>query len=265
MTTATAERWAFHIGLDRIEDPEGGRRGLRLPPLNGVADARALALLTDGAGFDDVRRFLDDSARKAAVLDALGEAAEKLSPGSLLVLTYAGHGSQVPDDDGDGAESDGLDETWELYDLTLTDDELHTAFDRFRAGVAVVIVSDSCHSSSIMYVQAPPPDPRYVTLCQPVADPPAVVPEVVDLFAASMLCLSGCSDSGVAFEVNGRGVLSTALEGAWHDDPSATWAGLIDQTVARVDASFPQQRPTMTVSKAGKDLLDVAALTGPDH
>ena len=65
----------------------------------------------------------------------------------MFLLTYSGHGSQVPDKNGDETE-DGYDETWVLYDRQLVDDELYALWSKFAAGVRIVVLSDSCHSGT---------------------------------------------------------------------------------------------------------------------
>ena len=69
----------------------------------------------------------------------------------MFLVTYAGHGGQVPDTTGD--EVDGFDETWCLFDGQLIDDELFTLWTRFRPGVRILMISDSCHSGTA--VRAP--------------------------------------------------------------------------------------------------------------
>ncbi|QPI72243.1 caspase family protein [Sphingobium sp. Cam5-1] len=51
-------------------------------------------------------------------------------------------------------EPDGLDETWCLYDGQLIDDELSYALSAFKAGVRIIVVSDSCHSGSVVKTAA---------------------------------------------------------------------------------------------------------------
>jgi hypothetical protein len=54
----------------------------------------------------------------------MGQAAQLLAPGDILLLAYSGERSQVSDVHGD--EPDAQDETWVLSDRQLVDDELHT-------------------------------------------------------------------------------------------------------------------------------------------
>lgn len=145
---------SIHIGLNEV-DPvcHGGWN----PPLRGcVSDARAMQALAQARGFEPRAALLDAQATAAAVKDAIGAAADELVFGDMLLVTYAGHGAQIPDgqdsgrNDGRGGdERDGLDETWVLYDRHLVDDELFALWGRCRPGVRVLLVSDSCHSGTV--------------------------------------------------------------------------------------------------------------------
>lgn len=95
--------------------------------------------------------MLDGEATKANTVGVLRSLVAPLRSGDHFLFTYSGHGSWVPDRDGD--EADGRDEVLVLADYLdggiLTDDELHTIIDGRRRGVKVTIVSDSCHSGSV--------------------------------------------------------------------------------------------------------------------
>ena len=62
-------------------------------------------------------------------------------------MTYSGHGGQVPD--GDDEEADSSDETWVAFDRQIVDDELYELWGKFKPGVRIVVLSDSCHSGSV--------------------------------------------------------------------------------------------------------------------
>jgi metacaspase-1 len=68
-----------------------------------------------------------------------------LQSGDLLFVSYSGHGGQITDVSGE--EDDKLDETWCLYDGEPIDDEVFLELRRIAAGVPVLVLSDSCHSS----------------------------------------------------------------------------------------------------------------------
>lgn len=71
--------------------------------------------------------------------------------GDRVAFTYSGHGTWVPDRDGD--EADGRDEALVCKDYTsgglLLDDELAVLFSEVPFGVRRVILSDSCHSGTV--------------------------------------------------------------------------------------------------------------------
>jgi len=99
--------------------------------------------------------LLTAAATRQAVLDGIDAAAKSLKSGDQFVLYYSGHGGQMPDvnnkkivDGGD--EADGLDETWCLYDGELIDDILYQRWFKFKAGVNIIVLSDSCHSGSVI-------------------------------------------------------------------------------------------------------------------
>src|SRR5262245_2373115 len=85
-------------------------------------------------------QLLTKAATRKAVVGKILDAANKLKSGDIFFLTYSGHGGQVPDQNSD--ESDGLDETWCLYDGQLLDDELFYALGQFAAGTRILILSD---------------------------------------------------------------------------------------------------------------------------
>jgi metacaspase-1 len=82
------------------------------------------------------------------VIDAIERAADALDPGDFFFCTYSGHGGQVPDRN-DEEEEDRSDETWLLYDRQLVDDELYALWAKFKPGVRIFLLSDSCHSGSV--------------------------------------------------------------------------------------------------------------------
>jgi hypothetical protein len=116
-----------------------------------VNDATDWAGVLSERGFK-VASLLDDQATKAAMLKSMGELIGKAGKGDTLVITFSGHGTYQPDTDGD--EIDGLDEALCPYDLqtngeALTDDEIRNLFLTRKAGVRIVLISDSCHSGTV--------------------------------------------------------------------------------------------------------------------
>jgi hypothetical protein len=152
---------SLHIGVNKIDR---SHYAADVPDLEGcVPDALYMARLASDRGFTVLPPLLDEHAKSDAVLDALELLAGADAPGGpleagdILLLTFAGHGGQVPNDDGTRLPSESSawgtdaerDETWCLYDRQLIDDELFACWARFAPGVRILVVSDSCHSGSI--------------------------------------------------------------------------------------------------------------------
>jgi hypothetical protein len=94
-----------------------------------------------------VQTLLTRRATRSAVLGGIAKARTALKSGDIFLLTYSGHGGQVPDRSNE--EPDGQDETWCLYDGELIDDEIYAALGRFARGVRALVFSDSCHSGTV--------------------------------------------------------------------------------------------------------------------
>jgi hypothetical protein len=136
---------SLHIGINRVDPARyGGWDGA----LSGCEnDAQTMAAIAAAEGFT-VRHLTAPAATGENILLEIRRAAQALTAGDTFLLTYAGHGGQVPDPGG-AEETDQQDETWVAYDRQVLDDEMEGAFAEFAAGVAVVVVSDSCHSGTV--------------------------------------------------------------------------------------------------------------------
>lgn len=139
---------SLHIGLNYI-DPNAydGWNGELFGCIN---DANAMQAIADSMGYRS-SKLIDSQATAAAVTSQIGAAASELQSGDIFLLTYAGHGSQMPD--AAGEEADGKNETWLLWDRMLIDNELYQLWSQFAAGVRVFMVSDSCHSGTMLRAQ----------------------------------------------------------------------------------------------------------------
>ena len=111
------------------------------------ADAEDMAAIGKSRKFT-VKSLMTKAATRANVLTEIKKAAKSLKSGDIFMLTYSGHGGQLPDLNND--EPDAQDETWCLYDGELVDDELYSLFAQFAKGVRILVFSDSCHSGTVV-------------------------------------------------------------------------------------------------------------------
>jgi hypothetical protein len=145
---ATAARHALLIGINEY---------LELPDLRGAANdvERMRGLLIQRYGFEpeNVTVLLNEQATRQGILTALDDLGERVGPEDTVWIHYSGHGSQVPD--GNGDEEDGLDETICPHDARtegvadITDDEFDGRISRLNVAW-VVATLDSCHSGTAL-------------------------------------------------------------------------------------------------------------------
>lgn len=137
--------FALAIGLNSV-DPNhySGWAG----ELSGCeSDATDMEAIASSRGFE-TEMLLTKKATRKNLRKKLECLADRMKAGDLLVVSYSGHGGQVPDINGD--EDDDLDETWCLYDGEFLDDELFELWVKFRPGVRILLFSDSCHSGTVL-------------------------------------------------------------------------------------------------------------------
>jgi hypothetical protein len=115
-----------------------------------VNDAHDWRAALEGRGFS-VSTLLDRQATGKAMRERMGSLVAQARAGDTVLIQYSGHGSFVPDSNGD--ESDGTDECLCPYDVgakgPVTDDDLFEIFSAKVAGVRLVMISDSCHSGTV--------------------------------------------------------------------------------------------------------------------
>lgn len=135
---------SIHIGLDRVhEDVYQGW----LPELSAAsADALAMRRVADQMGCAS-RLLVNEAATLDAVMTALEATIERLVPGDLLLVTYAGHMTTLA---GGGDDPDGWDEAWCLHDGILMDDQFHDLLAGAPEGSDIVVVTDSCFAAGMV-------------------------------------------------------------------------------------------------------------------
>ena len=148
---------SIHIGVNQ---PATEEQPLSLSEDN----AWMMAGLAHQAGYAASHLLRGGAATVGAVRDILSAAARALEPRQTLLVTFSGHGSRVPDANGD--ERDKWDETWCLHDADLVDDQLTEIWRLAAAGSRVLVVSESCFGGGVgRYgddVAASPPPERPV-------------------------------------------------------------------------------------------------------
>ena len=128
---------SIHIGLDYNGTlPTCGKDAL---------DMQEIAI---SQNFETTHLLQNEEATCDTVKELITKASETLVSGDMLFISYSGHGSYVVDTSGDGDEE--KDQVWCLYDRYLLDDELYALWTLFEDGVRIFVVSDSCHSGTVI-------------------------------------------------------------------------------------------------------------------
>lgn len=134
---------SIHIGVDRVDaNHYGGEFALA----SCVNDARKMREIAENLGYDTAT-LENDGATVSAFTGFMRGAISDLIAGDSVLITFSGHGSQIPNIS-DDQEPDSLDETLCFYDRMLVDDEFYALLGQFRKGVRVHAVFDSCHSAT---------------------------------------------------------------------------------------------------------------------
>ena len=150
----SGRRRALCVGVDRYPDPRHRLAGC-------VADARMWANALGRLGFE-ATLLTDEQATRAALQRELLSLVSDSRMGDVIVFQYAGHGTHVPDLDGD--DEDGQDEALCPVDFAsgalYIDDDIAEALAKLPDGVNLTCFMDCCHSgtNTRVAVGGPPSD-----------------------------------------------------------------------------------------------------------
>jgi hypothetical protein len=148
---------ALLIGINRYKIPGADLRGC----VNDVNNLKAALLKHFSFQEKNIKILTDLKATKKAMQDGITGLVKGAKRGDVLLFHYSGHGSNVPDDNGD--EADSRDEILCPTDLDwkdpMTDDWLRTAFDKVPAEVNLTVIMDCCHSGTNTRVLVSPDAP----------------------------------------------------------------------------------------------------------
>jgi len=281
-----SRRHALVIGIDTYPGfgPESQLAGA-------VRDAETMAaVLTERHGFapGDVLRLFETEATRGAILEALEELRRRVSDDDQVVLFFSGHGSQMPDREGD--EGDGLDETLvpcdsshaEAENRDITDDEInHWAASVLEVTPHLTLIFDCCHGGTLQRpgwrIRRVPADLRPVELLPPSP----VIWRDVDP-GPRPLVATACRDDEAAVELPpsvagaDRGAFSFHfIEALRRAGKRATWRKVFARATRALAVHCPDQHPqlsgdgldvpvfsggrTADRGQAGRRLLDLAA------
>ncbi len=249
-----------------------------------VNDARLIAgLLRDRFGFpeENVTLLTDETAARDGILGAMDALADATGPDDIVVMFFAGHGSQMTDREGD--EPDGLDETIVPYDTgraglegveahenrDITDDEINAWLLRVTEKTGfVTLIFDSCHSGTITRdtfgaktrflepdlrpVEELPPSPLKGTTTRSAGATQEGGPSGWLPLGERYVLIAGCRDEESSHEHHDsennaqHGALTFFLSRALADArPGTTYRDVYEQVRPSVTATYPKQHPQM--------------------
>lgn len=238
---------SLHLGLNAVDPAHYAGWDGRLAACEN--DAVAMTELAAREGFETTT-LLTRAATREALHAFLEAAAEELVEGDVCLLTVSAHGGHIPDFNGDETDDPAdfrRDETLCLYDFQVADDELFLLWSRFRPGVRIVVIPDTCHSQTMIRVN-PLTFPGAPAPLAERAAKPRVMPEWAELATvrqnfdryreealsyaeikesvilnplktpvkASVLSISACRDDEQALDGTTHGAFTGALLEVWN-------------------------------------------------
>lgn len=234
------------VGLESLDGP--------------VNDAKAFAgVLRSRYGLEDgdiVELHDAQATRKAILAKFRSHLVSRAREGDTAIFYFAGHGSQVKDNDGD--EGDLLDETIVPYDgrmpsaaaRDIVDDELREHFEMLTEnGVHVVVILDACHAGSGQRARATAR--RADPLGKPAAERTRIEPQ--DLLPKSgkgpmPVLLAAAQSHQLAYEAEFHDVVygrftRALVESLQRSGPRETYLDLFSEIAVRLRADGAGQRP----------------------
>ncbi|MGE0811767.1 MAG: caspase family protein [Vicinamibacterales bacterium] len=244
-------------------------------PLDGCANDSRLVrrLLVDRFGFPEanITQLLNADATREAMLAAFDALMAATGTDDVVVIHYAGHGSQMRDREGD--EPSGFDSTLMPWDTgrephenrDITDDEIHLKLVALAAKTPhITLLVDACHSGTITRdafgakTRAVAPDLRPVSRLPPSPIPGGALPRTRSGASGWLplgdryVLISGCRDDEEAMEYvpadgsGPNGALTYFLCQALGTATAATtYRDVFELVAARVSAYNKSQHPQM--------------------
>lgn len=241
--------------------------------LNGcVNDANDWAEELQGKGFS-VDLLIDKVAVKKAIVSSIEKLISASKSGDTTLITYSGHGTWTPDQNGD--EKDFRDEAICPHDsdtgALITDDELHELFIARERGVRLIMISDSCHSGTLARF-APsigsdiPEKVRFLSPEIPLRHDPLALQlarstdrtaRVRGLSRSSALLFAGCQDTEFSWDAafNGRpnGAFTRVALDVLRQAKPATYRDWFRAVRAKLPSVDYPQTPNLSGTSAQKN------------
>jgi hypothetical protein len=153
---------ATPAAIDRAWRGTGRRRAICVginayptQPLTGcVADAELWAKTFVAAGFEPPTMLLDSTATRQGIIDTLSRTFETSRAGDIIAFQFSGHGTEVPDLNGDETVNGEPNNDQALcpFDFAdgkfLIDDDIAELFRKIPNGVSVTCFLDNCYSGT---------------------------------------------------------------------------------------------------------------------
>ncbi|MFA1627619.1 caspase family protein [Rhizobium mongolense] len=249
---------SLHIGINSVDPAHYA--GWSGPLAACEFDAQDMEEIAAGLGYDTTL-LLTKNATRDKVIAQIRKAADDLQPGDIFFMSCSSHGGRVPDFNGDEAD-DATDETLCLYDGQLLDDELYELWAKFRAGVRVMVISDSCHSGTVVKAVLPGAVvPAVETMVRAMpnavaartfrqnrsfytglgrsmtgAEAQSVTRAKDSPISCSVRLISGCQDNQESLDGVGNGAFTAALINVWNH-------GQFDRDYAAFHKAIQKQLP----------------------
>ena len=244
-------KFALLVGIANYKNPQYQLRG----PLNDVRNF--CNVLTSVYGFDtrNIAVLTDRDASRNEILihleELLGASCVEGSGPCHLVFYYSGHGTQVPDVDGD--EADHLDEAIVPWDFdgstnsTITDDMIYERCAKYyKKGMTIDLIYDSCFSGGMeraIHHKFIPVDSSYSHL--PKATKLVPVPSMVVWTASKENQVSEEQEFSYASMSQVEGVFTHYLVQAIKDHSDATRLAMIKLVRQKIKNDGFEQTPEL--------------------
>ncbi len=271
--TGARTKRALSIGIDAYE---------KISVLDGcVNDVKLMRqVLTEVFGFDEANMTLltNEQANRVNILAALDTLIEQTGEGDIVVIHYAGHGSQMTDLEGD--EPSGLDSTimpvnsegWSGDNHDITDDEIHLRLLKLGEKTDyITLIFDCCHSGTITRDafggkarsapadRRPPEEIRAMRQRLGIAlldrsNPRRNGPSGLLPLSGKYVLMSGCRDEELSYEHKPEALGGETAHGAltWfltnelrRATPGTTYRDVYERAAANVTAANRRQHPQM--------------------